>query len=122
MDTEKSTFTCPIASASADVLLTVIIGQGQLGATEVFRGDVTLVKGGVVIGMLNLGKGSDQLAVPISVESLVNDVSGQTNKMSVRYILENGKAQKEFVARHTVTNEGDMCSFVSTITFVVVKP
>jgi hypothetical protein len=77
---------------------------------------VLLVKGGVVIGKLNLGRGSKQ-KTPISVESVVNDVSGQTNKMSVRYTLENGMSRKEFVARHTVANEGDLCSFVTAINF-----
>src|SRR5262249_17222727 len=97
MDEENSEFAYQIDDPDEDVSLTVIIGQGQLGATEVFRDDVLLVKGGVVIGKLNLGKGSKQ-KTPISVESVVNDVSGQTNKMSVRYTLENGESRKEFVA------------------------
>ena len=115
MDTETSAFACEVTDE--DVFLTVKIGQGQLGATEVFRRNDMLVKGGVVISRFNLGPGFSLAGDSISVESLVNDVGGQTNKMSVTYLIENGAKTTKFVARHTVAHDADMCSFVSAITF-----
>ena len=115
MEQERSTFTCNV---SDDITtLSVTIGEGQLGATFVFRGDDILVQGGVAIGHLNLGRGDRLVGTTISVESLVNDVVSEHNRMSVRYVVRNGVSDTEFIARHAVTNARDMCRFVSDITF-----
>jgi hypothetical protein len=115
MEEEKSDFTCPVGNDN--VSLSVMIGEGQLGATIVFRHNVVLVKGGVVIGNLNLGPGSGLVGDQISVESLVNDISSQTNRMSVRYLLRGSGTDCAFLARHVVATDGEMCRFMTTITF-----
>ena len=100
-----------------DVFLTVTIGEGQLGTSFVFRDNVLLVKGGVVIGSLNLGAGTDLAGAAVSVDSIVNDVSSQTNRMSVRYVIENGGRRRAELATHEVDSEGTMCRFVSALSF-----
>jgi len=120
MEVERSAFTCKV---SDDITtLSVTIGEGQLGATFVFRGDDILVQGGVAIGQLNLGRGVALDGTKISVESLVNDVVSENNRMSVRYVVRCGPSETEFVARHNVAVARDMCRFVSDITFEARKP
>jgi hypothetical protein len=120
MEEERSAFTCAV---SDDITtLSVTIGEGQLGATFVFRGDEILVQGGVAIGQLNLGRGDGLVGSKISVESLVNDVVSENNRMSVRYVVHNGTSETVFVARHNVAAARDMCRFVSDIEFAARKP
>jgi hypothetical protein len=115
METEENDFTCRLTDGP--VSLTVTIGEGQLGATSVFRKDVRLVRGGVVIAGLRLGDSDDLVDDAISVESIVNDISTQTDRMSVRYVVENAGRRCDFLARHEVETEGAICRFVSTIAF-----
>ena len=101
MEQERSAFTCRV---SDDITtLSVMIGEGQLGATFVFRGDDILVQGGIAIGQLNLGPGIALVGTKISVESLVNDVVSESNRMSVRYVVRNGASETVFVASHDVS-------------------
>ena len=120
MEQERSAFTCKV---SDDITtLSVMIGEGQLGATFVFRGDDILVQGGIAIGQLNLGRGVALVGTKISVESLVNDVVSESNRMSVRYVVRNGASETVFVASHDVAMARNMCRFVSDITFDASKP
>ena len=100
-----------------DVFLTVTIGEGQLGTSFVFRDNVLLVKGGVVIGSLNLGAGTELAGSEVSVDSIVNDVSTHTKTMSVRYVIENGGKLRAELATHEVDREGAVCRFVSALSF-----
>ena len=115
MEEQRSAFTCKVSDDPTS--LSVTIGEGQLGATFVFRGDEVLVQGGVAIGQLSLGQGGALIGTKISVESLVNDVVNENNRMSVRYVVRNGKSSTVFVARHNVAVARDSCRFVSDITF-----
>ena len=119
IEEERSAFTCRVSDEITT--LSVTIGEGQLGATFVFRGDEILVQGGVAIGQLNLGRGGALVGTKISVESLVNDVVSQNNHMSVSYVVRNGASENVFVARHDVAKARDMCRFVSDITFAARK-
>jgi hypothetical protein len=115
MEREENDFDFKVTDA--DVVLTVTIGEGQLGSSFVFREGVLLVKGGVVIGSLNLGSGADLIGKDVTVDSIVNDISTHTNRMSVRYVVENGGKKKGQLATHEVENEGAICRFVSTLSF-----
>jgi len=115
MDREDSDFEFKVNDK--EVFLTITIGEGQLGASFVFRGKVLLVKGGVVIGGLNLGSGNTLFDQTINVDSIVNDVSTQTNRMSVRYVVENGGNRQTQMATHEVQAEGNTCRFVTTLSF-----
>src|SRR5215813_11956053 len=115
MEREENDFDFRVTDA--DVILTVTIGEGQLGASFVFRDGVLLVKGGVVIGSLNLGAGTDLVGKEVTIDSIVNDISTNTNKMSVRYVVENGGKKKSQLATHEVESEGSICRFVSTLSF-----
>jgi hypothetical protein len=115
MEREDSAFAFDVDNQA--VFLTVTIGEGQLGRSFVFLGDTLLVKGGVVIGSLNLGVGGTLLDKTVSVESVVNDVSTHTNRMSVRYVIENGGGRDAELATHEVEEEGNTCRFVTTLSF-----
>lgn len=115
MEREENDFDFKVTDA--DVILTVTIGEGQLGTSFVFREGVLLVKGGVVIGSLNLGAGSDLAGKEVTVDSIVNDISTHTNRMTVRYVVENGGKKKSQLATHAVDSEGSICRFVSTLSF-----
>jgi|SRR5262245_17684913 len=117
MEEERSDFSCAVGNG--DVALSVMIGEGQLGASIVFKHDVILVMGGVVIGNLNLGPGSTLIGDQITVESMVNDVVSQSNRMSVRYLLRGpGGTDCSFLAQHVVGVDSEMCRFVTNISFV----
>ena len=115
MDEERQSFDCAVTAGR--VQLTVTIGEGQLGATTVFRDGSVVVKGGVVIGNLDLGDGGDVQNTGVSVESIVNDISTQTNRMSVTYAVTNNGQRRTFTSRHKVDNEGDLCRFVTALNF-----
>jgi hypothetical protein len=115
MEREENDFDFKVSDA--DVVLTVTIGEGQLGTSFVFREGVLLVKGGVVIGSLNLGSGADLVGKEVTVDSIVNDISTNTNRMSVRYVVENGGKRKSQLATHEVESEGSICRFVATLSF-----
>ena len=115
MDEEKNAF--DVAQANGRLHLTITIGEGQLGATTVLRGGTVLVKGGVVVANLDLGKAGDLHGTNIVVDSIVNDISSQTNRMSVTYLVADSAKKNKFVARHKVESEGELCHFISTITF-----
>jgi hypothetical protein len=115
MEREENDFAFKVTDD--DVVLTITIGEGQLGTSFVFRDGVLLVKGGVVIGSLNLGAGADLVGKEVTVDSIVNDISAHTNRMSVRYVVENDGKKKSQLATHEVESEGAICRFVSTLSF-----
>lgn len=118
MDDEKKAISVPVANGP--VGLTIMIGEGQLGASTVFRGNQPLVRGGVVIADLNLGDGAKLRGTNIVVESIVNDISTHTNRMSVTYVVSNnGRRLTPVVVPHVVTTEGQLCRFQTSITFTV---
>jgi hypothetical protein len=115
MDEEKNAF--DVAQANGRLHLTVTIGEGQLGASTVFRGGTVLVKGGVVVANLDLGNAGDLHGTNVVVDSIVNDISSHTNRMSVTYVVTDSGKKQKFIARHKVENEGELCHFISTINF-----
>jgi hypothetical protein len=115
METEETSFICQIGVGP--VFLTVTIGEGQTGVTSVLHGDDRLIRGSSVIAGLSVGEGEGLIDDEISIHSIVNDVSTQTDTMSVRYVIANGGHRKSFLAKHGVQTEGATCRFVSTIAF-----
>lgn len=99
------------------IRLTVTIGQGQLGATAVFRGDDELASAGIMLSLL-LGQAEDLVDSDVVVDSVVQDVLSQTNRMTVEYVLEGGAKKETFVSRTTVAKDLDLCRFTTTISFV----
>jgi hypothetical protein len=91
--------------ADGEVKLTVVIGDGQLGASIVFLNTTPIEKGEIKDQVIGLGKslhGSKLL-----VKTVVSDVNDQTNHTCITYILTGGVKDNSFSLEATVANEGD---------------
>jgi hypothetical protein len=99
----------------ADVFLSLAIGEGQNGSTEVFLGTTKLLSVFGDIGGLRIGKGSDVANKKLIVRSIINDVMSNTNRMSITYTLSGGAANKEVVSSGEVAQNGSPLRFRTTI-------
>jgi hypothetical protein len=89
-----------------DVFLSLTIGEGQHGTSDVFLDDKRLLRASGTIGKLLLGHGPDLVGRILTVRSVVNDVSTTTNRMSVTCRLNGGESAEEFVAKGKVEESG----------------
>lgn len=96
-----------------NVFLSLTIGEGQFGTSDVFLDDDHVLRASGPLKVL-LGNGSDIVGETVIVRSVVNDVSSATNKMSVTYRLTGGAAAAEFVAKGKVVDAGDLLIFEAT--------
>jgi len=96
---------------SADVFLSLAIGEGQFGTSDVFVGGAQILRASGSIGSLRLGPGAAIKGKKLLVRSVVSDVSTMTNKMSVSYRLNGGAAQKALVAKGSVDAHGKTLIF-----------
>jgi hypothetical protein len=99
---------------SADVFLSVGIGEGQVGTTDVFVGATAILRATGPIGTLRIGPGPVIKGKRLLVRSLVSDVSTRTNNMSVTYRLDGGKSTKNLVVKGKVDKEGKAIVFDTT--------
>jgi hypothetical protein len=91
---------------SGKVFVSLIIGEGQFGRTDVRLNGVRLVRVSGSVGDLLLGKGDDIRGRTLRLRSIVHDTVSATNRMSVTYTLAGGNEDKEFIARGEVEREG----------------
>jgi hypothetical protein len=94
-----------------DVFLSVTIGEGQFGTSDVFLEKVRIVRASGPIGSLRIGGGPEIAGKTLLVRSVVNDVSSRTNRMSVTYVLRGGRAEQKFTAKGNVAKEGKLLIF-----------
>ena len=99
-----------------DVFLSLLIGEGQFGTSDVLLDDKQLVRASGPIKLL-VGRGPDVDGSTLLVRSIVNDVSTQTNRMSITYRFTGGKSSEEFIARGRSDDEGGLLIFEATFTF-----
>lgn len=104
--------------ARRDVFLSLIIGDGQFGSTDVFLDDQRILRTSGSFGKLRIGKGDELAGKTLSVSTIVNDTVAQTNRMSVTYKLTGGTGPGEFPSRGKVANEGDSLFFEATFDLV----
>lgn len=97
--------------STGDVFLSLTIGEGQFGTSDVFVGGTQVVRASGPIGNLRLGSGPRITGKKLLVRSVVTDVSTMTNKMSVSYRLNGGKAKKSVIAKGTVDQQGKSLVF-----------
>jgi hypothetical protein len=100
-----------------NVFLSVIIGEGQFGTSDVLLDGERLLRTSGPLKLL-IGKGSDIVDKALLVRSVVNDVSSATNRMSITYHLTGGAAVPPFVAKGKVAEQGDLLIFEATFSFV----
>ena len=101
-----------------DVFLSLSIGEGQTGTTEVFLGTKPLVTASGDFGNLLIGNGQDLIGKKLSVRSIINDVMSNHNRMSVTYHFKGGTKARNFEADGQVATNGSLLRFRGTFTFV----
>lgn len=101
-----------------DVSLSLRIGEGQTGTTEVFLGTTPLVTVSGDIGNLRIGKGPELVGKKLNVRSIINDVMSNTNRMAVSYELRGGTRARNFDADGEVATNGALLRFRAVFTFV----
>ncbi len=84
----------PVGNGPGPVLLSVIIGDGQIGGSAVFLDANQIAKG--QIAHLPVGTPAALQGHRIGVRTVVADVNEQTNKTSVTYILTGGAGDAEY--------------------------
>jgi len=99
---------------SGDILLTIAIGDGQLGSSRVSLDGKRVAKGDAIKNLL-LGKGSKLVGKTITIKSVVTDVNDQTNHTSILYSLRGGAAPADYELKATVMEEGDSIIYRATI-------
>lgn len=97
------------------VLLTIRIGDAQIGGSVVKRDGEPVGKPGAV-NRLPLGKGTDLVSDSIEIKTLVADVNDDTNETSVTYVLQ-GALPETIVAKRRVANNGDGVLYRTKISF-----
>jgi hypothetical protein len=94
--------------------LTLLIGEGQSGTSDIFIDKTRIVRASGTIGRLLVGNGADLAGKALVARSVVNDVSAVTNRMSVTYKLTGGKSNAEFTLPGTVSKSGAALVFEAT--------
>ena len=114
--TKRNTFTVNITDPNQPVLLTVSIGQAQIGGSGLnWKGNpASLGKG--EIHQLNLGKGADIQGRTLELFTNVVDVNPATNKVLVTYDFSNGQPNP-LTLTDEVDAAGGILSFVNEINF-----
>ena len=97
---------------TGEVTVSVVIGEGQIGSSLVRVGPKEIAIGAVT--KQKIGKGSALAGKALLIKTVVTDVNDQTNRLSVRYELQGGKADKVFDLESTVAEEGDSVVFRAT--------
>ncbi len=104
-----------VAAPNQQVLLTLIIGNAQLGASAVWIDEVFHSKK-LVYTREALGPGSTLAGHEIRVKTIVTDINSFSNKMSVTYTLEGGPAPLSRTALWEVESDGDSAVFKAIFT------
>jgi hypothetical protein len=114
--TKNGAYTIQVVDTSKTVILTIEIGNAQIGGSGLnWTGSTDSLGKGEITG-LNLGKGSDVKGKSLDLFTNVLDSNSQTNKVVVTYTFENGNPST-VVLNDSVDNDGDIMSFVNKITF-----
>jgi hypothetical protein len=108
-------FTMEVSNNSLDVLLTITIGNAQIGGSIIrWEGEDILKKGAV--SNLNLGKGSDIVGKTLEITTNILDVNTQTNGIITTNYFHNTVEQVKFFS-DSVDNHGDVFSFIQKVEF-----
>ena len=103
-------------SGRAPLQLSVTIGDGQVGGTNVDLDDVNVGSG--EINGLPIGKSGDNLALKrLNCVTTVKDVNPATNRTSVTYTLSGGAKSQEFPYAAEVSKPGGYATY--SITFIL---
>jgi hypothetical protein len=97
------------------VRLSLVVGEGQFGRTDVRLGTQRLVRVSGSIGNLLVGKGGEIAGKTLRIRTIVNDTVAATNRMSVTYKLTGGPSGREFTSKGEVEKEGGNLVFDANV-------
>jgi hypothetical protein len=100
---------------NADVFLSLAVGEGQFGTSDVSIAGNQLLRSSGSIGRMRIGSGPQVTGKMLKVKSVVSDVSTMTDKMSLTYQLTGGQGSKSITVRGKVDKAGKMLIFDTTI-------
>lgn len=98
------------AVANGDVAISVLIGDGQKGYTEVLV-DGALRTSGADVRDYVLGKGTDLAGHRLRITSTVTDTNAQTNHTCVNYVLQGGVQDRTYQLEYTVQHDLDTVDY-----------
>jgi len=94
---------------NSDVLLTILVGEAQLGSTGAWL-DATFMRKGEFTDHV-IGRGSQLAGKTLRLRTIVADVNSFTNRMAVTFILKGGKETRQETLRWEVAEDGDPAVF-----------
>jgi len=97
------------------VALSLVIGDGQFGRSDVRLNTERLVRVSGSIGNLLVGKGLAIQGKTLKIRTIVMDTVAATNKMSVTYKLSGGSQTTQFTSRGEVEKEGGNLVFEANV-------
>ena len=83
-----------VSNGAGPVLISVIIGDGQIGGSAVFLDQTQIAKGEIL--HQQVGSPAALVNRRLSVRTVVADINEQTNKTSVTYVLTGGAGDAEY--------------------------
>lgn len=101
-----------------NIFVSVSIGEGQFGTSDVLLDSQEILRASGPIGKLLVGNGDGLAGKTLTVRTIVNDVSAATNRMSVTYKLTGGRSTATFTARGRVAQSNDLLAFEANFSFV----
>lgn len=88
-----------------DVFLSLFVGDGQFGRTDVLLDDTRIIRATGDITGLRLGSGTELDGKTLKIRTLGVDVNTDTNRLDISYELRGGDGVLEFAASDKVASE-----------------
>jgi hypothetical protein len=107
----------PVKKTKEKVILTVTIGDSQMGITAVSLDGAQLVPGHLGTLTLDLGAGPEIKGKTLVCTTTVSDVSAETNHTSVTYALQGGIEPYSHLLEETVPVNGGKMSYTASFWF-----
>ena len=106
----------PVNGGPGPILLTIVIGDGQIGASKVFLDQTLIAKGAVQ--HLPVGVPDTLRGHSLSIRTNVLDANPQTKHTSVTYILTGGAVVANDTLTFDAPHDGDVVPYVAIYTLV----
>ncbi len=101
---------------NGEVLLTVVIGEKQLGASLARLDGKVLAQG--AIKKVKVGKGPGLAGSKLTMKTVVTDINDMTNRTSITIVLAGGTAPASHTLAIEVDENGDSAIYRSEVEFV----
>jgi hypothetical protein len=98
------------------ILVDVVVGDGQPGGSTVYLGQVQKGQGGDALRDVDVGSGSDVVGKKLIVTSEVTDRSPDTDNTSVQVAVRGGSIPKT-ITQSQVATKNDIVSYVTVVSF-----